>query len=93
MDQRNEKTRQEKYKWARSVEFDQYNTILAYYQVQSCLEHARGRSVLDLACGDGTLTELLRDHFDRVVAVDASGVHLDKAKERVPEAEFIESLI
>jgi 2-polyprenyl-3-methyl-5-hydroxy-6-metoxy-1,4-benzoquinol methylase len=67
--------------------------VLGYYQAQSCLEHAKGPAVLDLACGDGLLTQNYRGHFDRVVGVDASSVHLAQARERLPDVEFHESLI
>lgn len=88
-----EKELQEQYPWERSAYFTEYNTILGYYQVQSCLEHTSGESLLDLPCGDGTLTELFSQHFKRVIGVDASSKHLDEARKRVPQAEFYESLI
>jgi SAM-dependent methyltransferase len=43
---------------------------------------------LDLGCGDGVLTSLLR--ADRVVAADVSAVALARARERMPGAEFTE---
>jgi 2-polyprenyl-3-methyl-5-hydroxy-6-metoxy-1,4-benzoquinol methylase len=88
-----EKQKQEGFTWERSVDFNEYNSILGYYQIQSCFEYARGSAVLDLACGDGLLTRLLREHFDRVVAVDASSTHLAKARKLLPDVEFHESLI
>lgn len=88
-----EKTKQEGHSWERSVDFNMYNTILGRYQVQACLDHARGHSLLDLPCGDGTLTELFADRFGRVVGVDASATHLAKARQRLPSVEFHEALI
>jgi 2-polyprenyl-3-methyl-5-hydroxy-6-metoxy-1,4-benzoquinol methylase len=88
-----EKERQEECPWFRSGFFADYNAVVGYYQVQACLENGHGPSVLDLACGDGVLTELLARSFESVVGVDASSVHLADARGRVPEARFIESLI
>lgn len=88
-----EKERVEQCPWSRSTYHTDYNAILGYYKVVSCLEHARGNSLLDLACGDGMLTAMFKDRFMRIVGVDASGVHLAKAKKNLPEAEFYECLI
>ena len=92
-DFKSEKSKQESYSWRRSIEFTHYNNVLGWYQVEACLEHARGNSVLDLACGDGTLTAKLANYFERVVGVDASSAHLSEARKLVPTAVFIESLI
>lgn len=88
----NEKDLQETFTWNRQ-EYGTYNAILANYQVQSCLEHARPGALLDLACGDGTLTEALAEHFESVVGVDASSKHLAVAKQRLPDVVFHECLI
>lgn len=88
-----EKEKQEGFAWARSVNFDEYNSILGHYQVQACLEHARGPAVLDMPCGDGLLTAMFREHFKRVVGVDASSSHLAEARRRLPDVEFHECLI
>lgn len=93
MNSKNEKELQEQYPWERSAYFTEYNAILGHYQVRSCLEHTHGESLLDLPCGDGTLTGLFARHFERVVGVDASSKHLKIARERAPQAEFYESLI
>lgn len=89
----NEKERQEKLPWSRTAYHTDYNAILGHYKVKSCLGHAHGPAILDLACGDGMLTEIFKEHFERVVGVDASSVHLVKARGRVPNVEFHESLI
>src|SRR5208283_4562776 len=91
--QADEKALQENYPWARSQMFSDYNRILGYYQAQVCLEHARGKSLLDLPCGDGTLTAFLAPRFQRVVGVDASSKHLELARVALPGAEFHEALI
>lgn len=88
-----EKNKQETYEWERSKHFDTYNKILGYYQSLSCIENAKGASIIDLACGDGTLTVMFNKHFERVVGVDASSTHLKKARNRLPSCEFHECLI
>lgn len=93
MNRKSEKDLQEAFPWARSKIFSDYNNVLAYYQAMACLEHARGNSLLDMPCGDGTLTSLMASRFERVVGLDASSQHLNLAKEALPTAEFYESLI
>jgi 2-polyprenyl-3-methyl-5-hydroxy-6-metoxy-1,4-benzoquinol methylase len=88
-----EKELQESFPWARSQMFSDYNAVLAYYQAIACLEHARGDSLLDMPCGDGTLTSILAPSFSRIVGVDASSKHLALARENLPAAEFHEALI
>lgn len=88
----NEKQRQEGFAWDRNM-FSDYNSILVQYQAMSCIEHAKKGTLLDLACGEGMMTSYFVDHFDRVVGVDAAGIHLSKAKEALPNVEFIECLI
>lgn len=88
-----EKQRQEGYEWQRTKTFPTYNPILGYYQAKTCLDNAKGVSVLDLPCGDGTLTEIFSGHFSRVVGVDASSVHLAEARKRLPNGIFHETLI
>ncbi len=49
----------------------------------------KGRAVLDLGCGNGIpSTQLLAENF-HVTGVDISPVQIERAKERVPNAEFI----
>ncbi len=89
----NEKSRQDSFPWERSKYHTDYNAVLAHYKVVSCLEHAQGNSLLDLACGDGLMTSMLAEHFETVVGVDASGPHIVEAKRRLPRARFFECLI
>ncbi len=89
----NEKERQQEFPWSRSKYHVCYNEYLAHYKIKSCLEQAAGSSLLDLACGDGMLTELAAGQFERVVGVDASSDHLVKARERLPNATFHDCLI
>jgi len=93
MAESSEKERQQKCAWARSSFFAQYNAVVGHYQVQACVEHAHGPAVIDLACGDGLMTEVFTRHFERVVGLDASGKHLAEAKKRLPDVQFHECLI
>jgi 2-polyprenyl-3-methyl-5-hydroxy-6-metoxy-1,4-benzoquinol methylase len=88
-----EKERQEKYSWERSLFYENYSKILGYYQALSVIENAKKGSLLDLACGDGTITQHFLDSFEKIVGIDASLTHLTKAKNRVPSVDFHESLI
>lgn len=88
-----EKKLQDGFTWARSAMYADYNRILGHYQALACLEHARGDSLLDMPCGDGTLTEMLAPHFKRVVGLDASSKHLEEARKRLPQAELHDGLI
>lgn len=88
-----EKKRQEKFPWQRSKYHTDYNSVLAHYKVVSCLEHAKEGSLLDLACGDGLITAMFAPYFHRIVGVDASSVHIEEARRRLPAVKFHESLI
>lgn len=93
MDTNDEKQLQESFPWQRSKYHTDYNQVLVKYKTESCLENAVKGDLLDIACGDGTLTKLFTKHFKNVVGVDASSKHLSKAKNSVPQAVFYESLI
>ena len=88
-----EKARQESFTWSRTTFHSEYNRFLAEFKVESCLEHARGDSLLDIACGDGLMTQMFAQRFATVVGVDANGNHLAEARKRLPGVEFHESLI
>lgn len=93
MNLNDEKSLQEQFTWARSQVFSDYNSVLGFYQAKACLEHARGTSLLDMPCGDGTLTSMLAPSFEHVVGVDASSKHLALARQALPQAQFHEALI
>ncbi|MEK6259347.1 MAG: class I SAM-dependent methyltransferase [Planctomycetota bacterium] len=88
-----EKEHQESFAWERSTHYATYNVILGDYIAQSVIDHIPQGTLLDLACGDGTLTKRLASHYTRVVGVDASPEHLEKARKSVPNADFHEALI
>lgn len=84
--------RQNEITWQRGKSFSVYEPILGEYIVKSIEEYLRPHSLLDVACGDGLLTNMLARHFQRVVGLDASEVHLTKARERYPHITFIHGL-
>ena len=88
-----ERALQETFSWERSVDFDSYNTVLGHYQAQACLEQARGKSLLDMPCGDGFLTAIMAPRFERVVGLDAGSQHLEEARRRLPGADIHHALI
>jgi SAM-dependent methyltransferase len=88
-----EKQRQDMFPWSRTTFHSEYNKYLAYYKVLSCLENSKGKSLLDMPCGDGLLTKMFADKFERVVGVDASAPHIKAARELLPDIEFHECLI
>src|SRR5438132_280520 len=88
-----ERQRQNRLAFARSVDFGTYNSVLGYYQAISCLENKRGTRLLDAPCGDGLVTAILAEHFDRVVAIDASRARLAEARKRLPQAKLHETLL
>ncbi|MBC16631.1 MAG: hypothetical protein CL942_06220 [Desulfovibrio sp.] len=88
-----EKKRQDLFPWQRSKYHADYNQILVHYKTKSCLEYATGSSLLDIACGDGSLTKIFSEHFEHVHGVDASSKHIKAAEKRVPGALFTECLI
>jgi len=54
---------------------------------------AAPRSILDLGCGTGLLLTKLRQHYPdaQLTGVDRSGAMLDQARQRLPQATFIET--
>jgi len=93
MDESNEIKLQRSFAFERTLHFPNYNTILSKYKAQQVLEDKVGNSLLDLACGDGYITSLLKPAFSRIVGVDASYIHLLEAHKRLPEIDFVESLL
>ncbi len=84
---------QEQLAWTRSTTYSDYNTVLGYYEACEALRHCQGDTALDLACGDGYLTQLFRPRFRRMVGVDASVRQLDFARQRLRDVEFHHGLI
>ena len=49
-----------------------------------------GGTVLEIGCGNGRMTEFIAEVFPKVIAIDVSGVMIEKAKERLKEVDNIE---
>lgn len=91
-EEQNELQRQEEFPWQRGKYYALYEELLGNYLVRSVSENMKPSSLLDLACGNGYLTNLMAPHFDRVVGLDASGVHVAEAKKLYPHIDFIHGL-
>ena len=85
-----EKERLENIGWSRRTEG--FEIVLGRYIMKKTLELAKGPRVLDVGCGDGSLTKILAENFDNVVGVDGSREKIRLAKETVLGVEFHESL-
>lgn len=93
IDSGREKKIVEQCSWARSSTFRNYNQILGHFQALSCLEAAKKGSLLELACGDGTMTNFFSKHFGPIVGVDASSMLIRQARKKAPMAKYHESLL
>ncbi len=62
-------------------------------EIESFLEGRSGAVGLDLGCGNGRHAEVLADHADRVVGVDASTGLLAEAADRATERGFAVDLV
>jgi ubiquinone/menaquinone biosynthesis C-methylase UbiE len=56
------------------------------------IELNRDTKILDLCCGAGQTTQLLVKYSDKVTGLDASPVALARAKQKVPQANYVEGL-
>lgn len=60
----------------------------AWPEIEAFVEGRTGDLALDLGCGNGRHAEVLADHADRVVGVDASTGLLEEAADRAAERGF-----
>jgi ubiquinone/menaquinone biosynthesis C-methylase UbiE len=56
------------------------------------LDLNRDTAILDLCCGAGQTTQLLVQYSERVTGLDVSPVALARAKQKVPQASYVEGL-
>ena len=64
--------------------YDQFREIL-----WNCLDDVTGLNVLDLGCGHGWLTSMLRDRGARVIGVDGSAQMLERSRALCPDVQFL----
>ena len=77
-------------KWTRTK--GGFEVTLGKLIIRKTFELARGPKVLDVACGDGSLTRLMMDHYPVVVGVDGSEEKVKLARTNTPEARFYVSM-
>ncbi|QKY19220.1 class I SAM-dependent methyltransferase [Halolamina sp. CBA1230] len=65
----------------------------AWPEIEEFLDDRTGELGLDLGCGNGRHAEVLADHADRVVGVDASTGLLAEAADRAAESGFDADLV
>lgn len=76
--------------WVRAE--NDFEVILGKLIIRKTFELASGPKVLDVACGDGSLTKLMTDHYPSVVGVDGSKDKIELARRNAPEARFYVSM-
>ncbi|KFM22225.1 Trans-aconitate 2-methyltransferase protein [Marine Group I thaumarchaeote SCGC AAA799-B03] len=83
----NEQVNWEKWRRAKAP----FEDVLGHYQLKMVLKYIKGPSILDVACGDGTLTKQISEIYPDITGIDASKPMIEKAKKRIPDANFIET--
>lgn len=59
-----------------------FESTLMKYKIIEVRKFIRGKTMLDIGCGVGTLTKALAGAFEKVVGIDGSALKLRKAKEK-----------
>jgi len=80
----------DKIRWTR--EQNLFERKIGVYILRKLFELAKGPRVLDVACGDGYLTNFMADHYGEVVGVDGSAEKIQLARMRESKASFHVSL-
>ena len=76
--------------WAETYDFDRPpHTFLEEAEIMRLLDPNAKDSVLDAACGTGRYSALLADRCAQVIGCDNSEVMLEKARLKVPKAQFM----
>lgn len=52
---------------------------LQKYKIKEISKFIKGKSMLDIGCGVGSITKAFEKHFDRIVGIDGSEVKIEKA--------------
>jgi len=59
-----------------------FESMLMKYKIIEVRKFIRGKTMLDIGCGVGTLTRALAGYFEKVVGIDGAAVKIQKAKEK-----------
>lgn len=77
-------------KWNAAEYKNNFDFVPAYgADVLALIEHKPGAFAVDLGCGNGTLTQELKNRGYRVLGIDASQDMLDLARKNYPDIEFM----
>ena len=68
---------------------DYYRPSDDTFLLAECLQNVNGRSAMEIGTGSGYICELLRKHFETVVATDIDMNAIRLSKERVKDATFV----
>lgn len=72
---------------------DKFERILGKYILIEIFEHAKGPNVLDVGCGDGSLTGQIAEKFEFVVGIDPSPKKIAIAERNNSNVEFVSSML
>lgn len=76
-------------KWNAELYDQKHGFVFKYGEnLLDLLEPKAGEKILDLGCGSGYLTNLIREEGAEVLGVDSSAEMIAKAKQNYPETEF-----
>jgi len=69
-----------------------FNKVIGKYIIRKTFELAQGPNVLDVACGNGSLTKFMTEHYPSVVGVDGSKKKIELARKNAPDAKLYVSM-
>lgn len=72
-------------KYAYGFDFD----VMHPYMMRSFIPHFSGGRLLELGCFEGALTQRLATHFQDITCIEASSDAIEKARQLVPGAHYI----
>ena len=78
-------------RWERST--SGFEATMLKYSARTLLPLGTGSSALDIGCNDGLFTKEICRCFRRVLGIDASSLHIERARLIAPEAELRVALV